>query len=98
MKVTMDTPIKVVPKGWGHEKIIVNNDHYCGKLLYIIKGRQTSLHYHSIKQETFFVESGKVMVYYSDEVDKVREIAESNDERSKLLLGAAQTMLTSVTL
>ena len=25
--------IKYVPKGWGHEKWIVNTDEYCGKLL-----------------------------------------------------------------
>lgn len=29
--------IKFVPKGWGFEKWIVNNEEYCGKLLYFAK-------------------------------------------------------------
>lgn len=59
--------IAVVPKGWGFEKIIVNNNKYCGKLLYIIKDKSTSLHYHKLKDETFYIQSGKVRVYYTDE-------------------------------
>ena len=35
----MNSSIKVVPKGWGFEKWIVNNEQYCGKLLYFIKGK-----------------------------------------------------------
>lgn len=84
MKTEMS--IEIVPKGWGYEKIIVNNDHYCGKLLYIIKGCKTSLHYHEIKHETFFVESGKVQVYYSDDHEAVRKIAESDLEADKMML------------
>lgn len=54
-----------VPKGWGFEKWIVNNDKYCGKILYFVKDRQCSLHYHKLKDETFYVQSGKVKVFYS---------------------------------
>ena len=31
--------IKFVPKGWGFEKWIVNSEKYCGKLLYLVKGK-----------------------------------------------------------
>lgn len=61
--------IKMVPKGWGHEKWIVNKPEYCGKLLYFKKGKRCSWHYHKIKDEVFYVQSGHLMVYYSEEDD-----------------------------
>ena len=32
-------PIKFVSKGWGYEKWIANSPSYCGKLLFIAKGK-----------------------------------------------------------
>ena len=64
-------PIKFVPKGWGCEKWIVNNEEYCGKLLYFVKGRRCSWHYHKLKDEVFYVQSGKMLVKYSDYTDKL---------------------------
>ncbi len=52
---------KVVPKAWGHEEWIVNRD-YCGKKLVLRKGFRCSLHHHKIKDETFYVIKGKVMI------------------------------------
>lgn len=46
-----------VPKGWGFEKWIVNNEKYCGKILFFVKGKKCSYHYHEIKDETFYVQS-----------------------------------------
>ena len=62
-------PIKFVPKGWGFEKWIVNCDEYCGKLLYFVKGKRCSWHYHKLKDEVFYVQSGKLLVKYSEEDD-----------------------------
>ena len=59
--------IKFVPKGWGFEKWIHNSEKFCGKLLYFVKGKKCSWHYHEIKDETFYVQSGKIVVYYSDQ-------------------------------
>ena len=61
--------IKFVPKGWGFEKWIVNCEEYCGKLLYFVKGKRCSWHYHRLKDEVFYVQSGKLLVYFSDEDD-----------------------------
>jgi len=61
--------IKFVPKGWGYEKWIVNNEEYCGKLLFLAKGKQCSWHFHKLKDEVFYVQSGKIKVLYSDEDD-----------------------------
>ena len=60
-------PIKFVPKGWGFEKWIVNCEEYCGKLLYFAKGRRCSWHYHKLKDEVFYIQSGKLLVKFSDE-------------------------------
>ena len=48
-----------VPKGWGHEVIIHNSEKYCGKILVFKKGCRFSMHYHIIKQETWYVNKGK---------------------------------------
>lgn len=61
--------IKFVPKGWGFEKWIVNSEEYCGKLLYIAKGKKCSWHYHKLKDEVFYLQSGKILLKYYDEDD-----------------------------
>ena len=61
--------IKFVSKGWGFEKWIVNNREYCGKLLYFVKEKKCSWHYHILKDETFYIQSGKIKLFYSDEDD-----------------------------
>lgn len=67
--MTMTSSIKFVPKGWGFEKWIVNNENYCGKLLYLSKGKKCSWHYHKIKDETFYIQSGKIILFYSEDDD-----------------------------
>ena len=62
-------PIKFVPKGWGFEKWIVNCEKYCGKLLYFVKGMRCSWHYHKLKDEVFYVQSGKILLKTSDDDD-----------------------------
>lgn len=61
--------IKRVPKGWGYEDWIVNCEQYCGKLLYFYAGKKCSWHYHETKDEVFYIQSGKIIVRYSDEDD-----------------------------
>jgi len=59
-------PMKYVQKGWGYEKWIINKEEYCGKLLFFAKGKQCSWHYHKKKDEVFYLQSGKLIVRYSD--------------------------------
>lgn len=54
--------IKEVKKTWGMEVWLVNNDKYCGKILYLDKGAEGSYHYHKEKQETFFCQKGQVVL------------------------------------
>lgn len=62
----MTSSIKFVSKGWGFEKWICNNEEYCGKLLYFVKGKKCSWHYHILKDETFYIQSGKILLKYSE--------------------------------
>jgi mannose-6-phosphate isomerase-like protein (cupin superfamily) len=55
-----------VEKGWGHELIFVTNDKYCGKLLSFNEGAKFSMHFHAVKDETWYVLSGKYIVRYID--------------------------------
>ena len=56
--------IKIVPKGWGFERWIVNKEEYCGKELFILARRCTSLHMHKIKDETLYVAEGTLRIEY----------------------------------
>jgi len=53
-----------VDKTWGYELIRVNNkdEDYCSKILYIEAGKNTSMHYHLKKHETFYVRKGTLTI------------------------------------
>jgi len=53
-------------KGWGYEDWIANNEKYCGKLLFFKKGKRCSIHFHKIKHETFYLQSGKFKILLAD--------------------------------
>ena len=55
-----------VPKGWGHEIIFENHQLYCGKLLVFKKGAKFSMHYHMIKDETWYVQEGEFIYRWID--------------------------------
>lgn len=61
-----DQKVEHHPKGWGYEKWICNSPEYCGKLLYFHKGKRCSFHYHKVKDEVFYLQSGRMIVKYSD--------------------------------
>jgi quercetin dioxygenase-like cupin family protein len=67
--------MKVVIKEWGLEYWIVNKSAYCGKKLELFEGMQCSLHHHKVKDETFYVVSGKVAF----ELDGRHQVLESGD-------------------
>ncbi len=53
-------------KGWGYEDWIVNNEKYCGKILHFNSGKKFSVHYHKLKDETFFVLKGKFEALFAN--------------------------------
>ena len=86
--------IKIVPKGWGYEKWIVNTDEYCGKLLHFIKGKKCSWHYHKLKDETFYLQEGKLLVKYSDNdnLDEANEVILERGDKFHVYRGLRHQM------
>lgn len=52
----------LIPKTWGHEDIVVNEEaaNYCGKVLFVKQQYQCSIHKHKIKDETFLLRQGAI--------------------------------------
>jgi len=88
-------PIKFVPKGWGFEKWIVNCEEYCGKLLYFAKGKRCSWHHHKLKDEVFFIQSGKILVKFSDydDIDLAEEKILSKGDKFHVYRGLRHQMI-----
>ena len=64
-----------IPKGWGYEIIFENNELYCGKLLNFNIGAKFSMHYHMVKDETWYVNEGTFLYRWID-----TETAEVNEQ------------------
>jgi quercetin dioxygenase-like cupin family protein len=80
-----------VPKTWGNELWVVNNDKYCGKVLSLDKGGYCSYHYHLIKDEVLMVTEGRVLFIYSKTpVASEYEVLTSSPEYEQVLLEAGQ--------
>jgi mannose-6-phosphate isomerase-like protein (cupin superfamily) len=87
-------PVKIVPKGWGREVWIANNDLYCGKILEIKKGKRCSLHFHKLKTESFYLRSGrlKVRVKPSAHAEKLEEFELRAGECMDIPIGLVHQM------
>lgn len=51
-----------VDKGWGYENIWASNDQYCGKIMHFNEGAKFSMHFHSVKSESWYVLKGEFIV------------------------------------
>lgn len=58
-----------VEKGWGSEEIWVSNDLYCSKFMNFKKGAKFSMHFHDQKVETWYVMSGRFIVFWINTKD-----------------------------
>jgi len=52
--------IRRVEKPWGYELIWAETKDYVGKMLFVKKGHQLSLQFHNIKEETIYLQTGKM--------------------------------------
>jgi mannose-6-phosphate isomerase len=52
--------VKRVDKPWGYELLYALTDRYCGKVIFIRGGEELSLQFHREKDETLYVQSGRV--------------------------------------
>lgn len=53
--------MQIIKKTWGEERWLVN-DEFCCKEIYIKENWKCSLHYHKIKDELFYIISGKIIM------------------------------------
>ena len=67
MSGTPPGPGRRVDKPWGHELIWAHTDRYVGKILVIEPGRRLSLQRHVVKDESFYVASGRLRLYLEDD-------------------------------
>lgn len=67
-KIDHISKCKKVKKTWGNEVVIENNDKYCCKFLNIKRRHKSSIHYHKIKDETFFVLKGKIILIHDKDI------------------------------
>jgi mannose-6-phosphate isomerase-like protein (cupin superfamily) len=81
-------------KGWGYEKWIVNKEEYCGKLLFFEEGKKCSFHYHKIKDEVFYVQSGEIEITYGydDDINNSETILLTKGERFHVPVGLRHQM------
>lgn len=70
-KLTKEPEIHI--KGWGAELWLVNKSEYCGKILYFEKGKKCSLHVHKIKDETFYLLDGAVLITLYDNEEEYKK-------------------------
>ncbi len=54
--------VKKIEKPWGHELIWALSETYCGKVLFVKAGAALSLQFHTEKDESWLVQSGRAKV------------------------------------
>jgi mannose-6-phosphate isomerase len=57
----VNNEVRRVEKPWGYELHWARTDRYVGKILHINAGQALSLQYHNLKEETIYVQSGKLL-------------------------------------
>ena len=55
-------PVRRVEKPWGHELIWALTEVYCGKVLFVKAGASLSLQFHNVKDESWYVQSGRAQL------------------------------------
>jgi mannose-6-phosphate isomerase-like protein (cupin superfamily) len=62
----------IVVKKWGSETILHNRGDYCGKILSFHQGGKFSMHFHILKNETWYVSEGLFKLITIDTEDAER--------------------------
>ena len=68
-----------VDKAWGYEDIWCTNDQYCGKFMHFNTGAKFSMHFHAIKDETWYVLKGRFVVKVIDTKNAAQTSIELNE-------------------
>ena len=62
----MSAEIPRVEKPWGYELHWAKTDRYVGKIIHVNAGHALSLQYHNLKDETIYVQSGRILFEIQD--------------------------------
>ena len=60
-----------VDKPWGWELIWAETDRFVGKVLFVRAGESLSLQFHRVKDEAWYVQSGRALIQAGDAGDAV---------------------------
>ena len=63
--------VRRVEKPWGHEIIFALTDRYCGKVIFVRAGEQLSLQFHERKDETIYLQNGRIELEIGSAVEIV---------------------------
>jgi mannose-6-phosphate isomerase len=82
-----------VEKPWGYELIWAKTQDYVGKVLHIKKGHKLSLQYHRQKEETIFVQSGKMILVFESDQGVLKEVEMHPGEAHHIPTGKKHRMI-----
>jgi mannose-6-phosphate isomerase-like protein (cupin superfamily) len=82
-----------IEKPWGYELIWAHTERYVGKILHINQGHQLSLQYHQIKEETIFLQSGKMKFLIENAHGVMNEVVLHPGEAHHIPVGRKHRMI-----
>lgn len=85
--------IQRVEKPWGYELIWAKTGDYVGKILHINQGHKLSLQYHRQKEETVYVQSGKMTLVIENDQGELTEVILSPGESHHIPVGKKHRMI-----
>lgn len=79
-----DLPVRI-EKPWGYEIWFASTDLYVGKIIHVNQGGKLSLQYHEQKDETSYLQSGRLLLTQGPAVEEitVREIGPGTSWRNR---------------
>jgi len=63
-----------IDKPWGYELHWALNEKYVGKILFIKAGESLSVQYHEVKDETIYIQSGRMILRVGYDKDALEEV------------------------
>lgn len=85
--------IQRVEKPWGYELIWARTGDYVGKVLHINKGHRLSLQYHKVKEETFYLASGRMTLVFENDRGVLEEVPMGQGDAHHVPVGRRHRMI-----
>ncbi len=84
-----------VDKPWGHEIIWAHTPRYVGKILHIREGQKLSRQYHKVKEETLYLQSGRMRLEVGP-ADKVEVLVMKPGDVFHVVPGTIHRMVAEI--